>query len=92
MCEEGTYKFKWKSYMEEHIKYVHRNDTFHWDQCNGRATKKCLKKHMIAVHLSKNDYKSKPKQNPRKHKKGLNRSINFIKSNAILKLKENITW
>ena len=63
--------------MEEHIKYVHRNDTFDWDQCNGRATKKCLKKHMIAVHLSKYDYKSKPKQNPRKHKKGLNRSVNF---------------
>ena len=36
--------------------------------------KKCLKKHMIAVHLSKYDYKSKPKQNPpRKHKKCLNR-------------------
>ena len=29
MCEEGTYKVKWKSKMEEHIKDVHRNDTFH---------------------------------------------------------------
>ena len=27
--EEDTYKFKGKRNMEEDIKYVHRNDTFH---------------------------------------------------------------
>ena len=92
MCEEGTYKFKWKRNMEEHIKYVHRNDTFHWDQCNGSAIKKCLKKFMIAVHLSKYDYKSKPKQNLRKHKKGLNRSVNFhyVQCNFKIKRKHSL--
>ena len=29
MCEEGTYKLKGKRNMEEHIKYVDRNHTFH---------------------------------------------------------------
>ena len=45
---------------------------------------------MIAVHLSKYDYKSKPKQNPRKHKKGLNRSVNFhyVQSNYKIKRKQ----
>ena len=45
-----------------------------------------------AVHLSKYDYKSKPKQNPRKHKKGLNRSVNlyYVQCNYKIKIKHNL--